>query len=51
VRSPMQFVRYAASELGAMTAEERTRMVRQLIALIEPLAPTSGSPDAKQKTI
>jgi hypothetical protein len=51
VRSPMQFVRYAASELGAMTAEERTRIARQLIARIDPLAPTSGSPDASHKTI
>ena len=50
-RSPMQFVRYAASELGAMSAEERTRMVRQLIALIDPPAPSSGSPALNHKTV
>ena len=50
-RSPMQFVRYAASELGAMSAEERTRMVRQLIALIDPPAPSSGSQATNHKTV
>ena len=50
-RSPMQFVRYAASELGGMSTEERTRMVRQLIALIDPPAPSSGSPALNHKTV
>ena len=50
-RSPMQFVRYSASELGGMSAEERTRMVRQLIALIDPPAPSSGSRALNHKTV
>ena len=49
--SPMQFVRYAASELGAMTAEERIQTVRQLIALIDPPAPSSGFSAVNHKTV
>jgi len=50
-RSPMQFVRYAASELEGMSAEERTRMMGQLIALIDPPAPSSGPPTVNHKTV
>jgi hypothetical protein len=50
-RSPMQFVRYAAAELGGMSTEERNRMVRQLIALIDPPAPSSGPSTVNHKTV